>query len=60
VTVHDVTDPLSGDVIVAAGEIINEDTADRIAQTAIEAVEIRSVLTCEAKRGCARCATGGT
>ncbi|MBI4534852.1 MAG: DNA-directed RNA polymerase subunit beta', partial [Ignavibacteriae bacterium] len=56
VTVHDVVDPLSGEVIVEAGEIIDEDKASRITETSIETVEIRSVLTCEAKRGiCALC-----
>jgi DNA-directed RNA polymerase subunit beta' len=56
VSVHDVTDPLSGTVIVRAGELIDEETSDRIAETSIETVEIRSVLTCEAKRGvCALC-----
>jgi DNA-directed RNA polymerase subunit beta' len=56
VSVHDVSDPLSGGVIVKAGELIDEETSDRIAETSIEAVEIRSVLMCEAKRGiCALC-----
>jgi DNA-directed RNA polymerase subunit beta' len=56
VTVHDVIDPLSGEPIVLAGEVIDEDKSDRIAETSIETVEIRSVLTCEAKRGvCALC-----
>ncbi len=56
VTVHDVIDPLTGQPIVLAGEVIDEEKADRIAETSIETVEIRSVLTCEAKRGvCALC-----
>jgi DNA-directed RNA polymerase subunit beta' len=56
VSVHDVVDPVSGEVLVQAGELIEEDTAERIAETSIETVEIRSVLTCEAKRGvCALC-----
>ena len=56
VSVHDVSDPLSGEVIVKAGEIIDEEKAQRISETSIETVEIRSVLTCEAKRGiCASC-----
>jgi len=56
VTVHDVADPISGEVIVEAGEVIDEETAERIAETSIETVEIRSALTCEAKRGvCALC-----
>ncbi len=56
VAVHNVVDPLSRDVIIEAGEMIDEETANLIAETSIESVEIRSVLTCEAKRGiCARC-----
>jgi len=56
VSVHDVADPLTGAIIVRAGELIDEAKADRVADTSIETVEIRSVLTCEAKRGiCALC-----
>jgi len=56
VSVHDVSDPLSSVVIVKSGEIIDEERAQRISETSIETVEIRSVLTCEAKRGvCASC-----
>ncbi len=56
VTVHDVHDPMSGEAIVRAGELIDEETSNRIAETSIETVEIRSVLTCESKRGvCALC-----
>ena len=57
VSVHDVYDPYnSEDLIVASGQEITEAIADRIEKSAIEAVEIRSVLTCEAKRGvCAKC-----
>ncbi len=56
VAVHDVVDPLPREMMVKAGEMIDEEKANRIAETSIETVEIRSVLTCEAKRGiCARC-----
>ncbi len=56
VSVHDVYDPLSGDLIVGANEMIDEEVARKIAATSIEAVEIRSVLTCETRRGvCALC-----
>jgi DNA-directed RNA polymerase subunit beta' len=56
VAVHDVIDPLTKNVIVKSKEIIDEKKAAAIADTSIEAVEIRSVLTCEAKRGiCANC-----
>jgi DNA-directed RNA polymerase subunit beta' len=54
--VHDVYDPQSGDLIIAAGEQISEEFATRIDNSAIESVEIRSVLTCESKLGvCAKC-----
>ena len=56
VSVHDIIDPISGEVIVAAGEEINDAAADRINESPIESVEIRSVLTCESKKGvCAKC-----
>ena len=56
VSVHDIIDPETGEVIVAAGEEINDAAADRIDNSAIESVEIRSVLTCESKKGvCAKC-----
>ena len=56
VSVHDVIDPYTQELIVAAGEEINEMAADRIEKSAIESVEIRSVLTCESKNGvCAKC-----
>ncbi|MBI3364492.1 MAG: DNA-directed RNA polymerase subunit beta', partial [Ignavibacteriae bacterium] len=56
VAVHDVIDPLTREVIVKAGEEIDEKKAAAIAETSIETVEIRSVLACESKRGvCAWC-----
>ena len=56
VSVHDIVDPITGEVIVAAGEEINDAAADRIDASPIEQVEIRSVLTCESKKGvCAKC-----
>ena len=56
VTVHDVYDPISNELIIASGEEIDEIIAQRIDQTSIEEIEIRSVLTCETKRGaCAKC-----
>ncbi|MEM1057121.1 MAG: DNA-directed RNA polymerase subunit beta' [Bacteroidota bacterium] len=56
VSVHDVRDPLTDEVIVERNQLITEVVAAQIAQTSIEAVEIRSVLTCEADRGaCALC-----
>ena len=56
VSVHDVIHPLTGEVIVRAGEEIREDAAKMIEDSPIESVEIRSVLTCESKKGvCAKC-----
>jgi len=55
-TVHDVYHPLTGDLIIGAGEEVTEDYAKQIADSPIEAVEIRSVLTCESKNGvCTKC-----
>ena len=56
VSVHDVIDPATSEVIVAGGQEITESIAARIEACGIESVEIRSVLTCESKRGvCAKC-----
>jgi len=55
-TVHDVVDPLTKVVFVKTGEEITEEKAQLISDSPITSVEIRSVLTCESKRGvCARC-----
>ncbi len=56
VSVHDVFDPISGELIVASGDEIDDIAAKRINESPIESVEIRSVLTCESKKGvCAKC-----
>ncbi len=56
VSVHDVYHPITGELIVPAGEEIREAAAQAIQDSPIEAVEIRSVLTCESKHGvCAKC-----
>ena len=56
VSVHDIQHPLTGEVLVHAGEEITEDIAKKISDSPIERVEIRSVLTCESKKGvCAKC-----
>ena len=55
-SVHDVYDLLNDKLIIKAGEPITEEIAHEIEQSGIETVEIRSVLTCESKRGvCVRC-----
>ncbi|MDR0698493.1 MAG: DNA-directed RNA polymerase subunit beta' [Tannerella sp.] len=56
VSVHDVIHPITGKIIVKAGEEIREKEAYEIQESPIESVEIRSVLTCESKKGvCAKC-----
>ncbi|MFZ1082326.1 MAG: DNA-directed RNA polymerase subunit beta' [Candidatus Kryptoniota bacterium] len=56
VALYDVIDPLTNKIILKGGEEIIEDLAEKIANTAIDSVDIRSVLTCEAQRGvCAKC-----
>ncbi|MBR3440768.1 MAG: DNA-directed RNA polymerase subunit beta' [Bacteroidales bacterium] len=55
-SVHDIFNPLTGELIIKAGEEIREDTASLIDSLPIEQVEIRSVLTCESRKGvCAKC-----
>ena len=56
VSVHDVIHPSTGEVLVQAGEEITEEKAQAIDESPIEMVEIRSVLTCESKKGvCMKC-----
>jgi len=55
-SLHDVLNPLTDELLVAAGEEISTDIARKIEDTGIETVEIRSVLTCESSRGvCVKC-----
>jgi DNA-directed RNA polymerase subunit beta' len=55
-SLYDVVNPVTDEILVDAGEEISTDIAKRIDETGIETVEIRSVLTCESKRGvCVRC-----
>jgi DNA-directed RNA polymerase subunit beta' len=55
-SLHDVYDPVSEQLIVGAGEEITVDISRKIEESGIEIVEIRSVLTCESKRGvCVKC-----
>ncbi len=56
VAAEDIFDPDSDEVIVKANTLIDEEIAEQIAKSGIERVSIRSVLTCESKRGvCALC-----
>ena len=53
---EDIRHPLTDEILVDAGEIIDEPSVDRIDQAGISSVLIRSVLTCQTKVGvCARC-----
>ena len=56
VSLHDVYNPLTEELLVKAGELIGDDIADTIEASPIETVEVRSPLACEAKKGlCAKC-----
>ncbi|HEX8146451.1 MAG TPA: hypothetical protein VF591_04530, partial [Pyrinomonadaceae bacterium] len=53
---EDVIDPVEGEVIVAMNDEINEDLAQEIQRSGVQRVRIRSVLTCESRRGvCIKC-----
>jgi DNA-directed RNA polymerase subunit beta' len=55
-SLHDIYHPYTEELLVTAGVEIDEDIANAIEDAGIETVEIRSVLTCESKRGCcAKC-----
>jgi DNA-directed RNA polymerase subunit beta' len=55
-TLHDVHDPITNELLAQAGQDITEEVAKKIENSPLEGVEIRSVLTCESKRGvCALC-----
>ena len=56
VSVHDVFDPISDELIIASGEEFSEEISLQIDESSIEEIEIRSVLTCETRQGvCAKC-----
>jgi DNA-directed RNA polymerase subunit beta' len=59
VAAEDVVHPISSEVIVEAGVLIDEEVAARVdeaARAGLEKIRIRSVLTCDARRGvCAKC-----
>jgi DNA-directed RNA polymerase subunit beta' len=56
VALNDVLDPVNNEVIVPANEVIDETLVQKIDQAGIEKIEIRSVLTCQSRRGvCAEC-----
>src|SRR5690554_875778 len=51
ISVHDVLDPITDELIMSSGDEITDELAKRIDESAVEEVEIRSVLTCETRRG---------
>ena len=56
VSMHEIRDPISDEILCESNQLITEKIAKKIAETSIEEVEIRSVLTCETERGvCAKC-----
>jgi DNA-directed RNA polymerase subunit beta' len=56
VSLHDVYDPLTEELLVSAGELISDEIARKIEESPVDAIEARSPLTCEAKKGiCGKC-----
>ena len=56
VALNDVYDPVTEELLVASGQLIEDDIAKAIEESPIESLEVRSALTCEAKKGiCAKC-----
>lgn len=56
VSLHDIVDPVTGEVYVTSGDLIQEEAAAKIENSPIQMVEVRSALTCEAKSGiCGKC-----
>ncbi|HZD06539.1 MAG TPA: hypothetical protein VE173_16620, partial [Longimicrobiales bacterium] len=58
VALEDVIDPIDGELLVEANELIGEEAGDAIEDAGIQSVKIRSVLTCESKRGICRMCYG--
>ena len=58
VALEDVYDPIDGELLIEASALIDEDAADAVDDAGIQVVKIRSVLTCESKRGCCRMCYG--
>lgn len=56
VSLHDVFDPMSDEVLIHANEVISSELAEKIEASGIDRVEVRSPLTCESTKGiCASC-----
>jgi DNA-directed RNA polymerase subunit beta' len=58
VALEDIYDPIDGELLVEAGALIDEESADAIEDAGLQMAKIRSVLTCEAKRGLCRMCYG--
>lgn len=55
-SVHDIYHPMTGELLITAGEEFTEEVSKIVEESPIEQVEIRSVLTCESKQGvCSKC-----
>ncbi len=55
-SLHDVYDPITGDLLVKSGDLINDMISKNIENSSVDSVEVRSALTCETKRGiCSKC-----
>ena len=56
VSLHDVYDPLTNEIVISAGQEIDEVLVEKIEKLPIEKIDVRSPLTCEAKKGlCVKC-----
>ncbi|MEX0996105.1 MAG: DNA-directed RNA polymerase subunit beta' [Flavobacteriaceae bacterium] len=56
IALNDIIDPISREVYVESGDLINEEIADKINDSVLDSVEVRSALTCEAEKGiCTLC-----
>ncbi|PNQ73689.1 DNA-directed RNA polymerase subunit beta' [Hanstruepera neustonica] len=56
ISLNDVYNPLTDELLVTSNQMIDEEVANRIENSPIESIEVRSALTCEAKQGiCAKC-----
>src|SRR5260370_38809712 len=56
VALEDIVDPFTGQVLVGANEMIDEEKVTLIEESGLERVSIRSVLTCQSRQGvCVRC-----
>ncbi len=56
VSVEDIFDPITGELIVSANELITSSKAKKIVATGVEEVQVRSILTCKCQNGvCRKC-----